>query len=69
METLKRKVAKLGYESFLTTASRQLRLWVVERLITERDVATERHALTLQDTFVAEHRRIASGLTKREYLS
>jgi len=56
------RVAKLGYESFLTMAARQMRLWVVESLITDREVATERNALTLQDTFVAEHRRIASGL-------
>ncbi|HEY9409662.1 MAG TPA: ABC transporter ATP-binding protein [Jiangellaceae bacterium] len=57
------RVAKLGFESFLRMVTRRLRLGVVERLLTEREVAVERHALTLQATLVAEHRRIADDLT------
>lgn len=57
------RVAKLGYSSFLKMISRQLRLFVVENLMIGRDVALERHALTLQDTLLAEDKRIAAGIT------
>lgn len=57
------RVAKLGYDSFLRMVNRQLRLFVVENLMVARDVAVERFALTLQDTLVAEHRRIAGDVT------
>lgn len=56
------RVAKLRYASFLKTVSQQLRLHVVENLMIGRDVAVERHALTLQDTLLAEDHRIASGI-------
>jgi ATP-binding cassette subfamily B protein len=42
------RVAKLRYASFLKTVSLDLRLNVVENLMIGRDVAVERHALTLQ---------------------
>lgn len=57
------RVAKLGYRSFLRMVTRRLRLGVVENLLTGRDVAVERHALTLQGVLVAEHHRIAESLT------
>ncbi|MDQ3577718.1 MAG: ABC transporter ATP-binding protein/permease [Actinomycetota bacterium] len=57
------RVAKRSYLSYLRMVTRNMRLGVVERLLTSRDVAVERHALTLQDTLVGEHRRIAHGLT------
>ena len=56
------RVAKLRYASFLKIVSQNLRLNVVENLMAGRDVAVERHALTLQDTLLAEHRRIAEGI-------
>ena len=56
------RVAKLRYGSFLKTVSQELRLLVVENLMIGRDVAVERHALTLQDTLLAEDRRIADGI-------
>lgn len=58
------RVAKLGYASFLRMVSQHLRLFVVENLMIGRDVALERHALTLQDTLLAEDRRIATGITE-----
>lgn len=57
------RVAKLGYASFLRMISRQLRLFVIQNLMIGRDVAVERHALTLQATLLAEDRRIAAGIT------
>lgn len=56
------RVAKLRYASFLKTVSQELRLHVVENLMIGRDVALERHALTLQDTLLTEDRRIADGI-------
>jgi ATP-binding cassette subfamily B protein len=44
--------------------TRHLRLFVVENLMVARDVAVERFALTLQDTLIAEHRRIAGEVTR-----
>ena len=57
------RVAKLGYESFLRIVSQDMRRYVLERLIGERDLAMERHALTLHGTLLAEDRRISSGIT------
>ncbi len=56
------RVAKLRYASFLKTVSQQLRLHVVENLMIGREVAVERHALTLQDTLLAEDERIAGEI-------
>jgi ATP-binding cassette subfamily B protein len=58
------RVAKLGYDNFLRMVTRHLRLFVVENLMVARDVAVERFALTLQDTLIAEHRRIAGEVTR-----
>jgi ATP-binding cassette subfamily B protein len=60
------RVAKLRYGSFLKTVSQELRLHVVENLMIGRDVAVERHALTLQDTLLAEDRRIADGIVTEQ---
>lgn len=57
------RMAKLGYQSFLKMVSQTLRLFVVENLMVARDVAMERHALTLHDTLLQEDRRIATGIT------
>jgi ATP-binding cassette, subfamily B, bacterial len=57
------RAAKQGYASFLSMVSRQLRLDVIENVMVARDVAVERHALTLQATLLAEHRRIAADVT------
>ncbi|MGP4020696.1 ABC transporter ATP-binding protein [Saccharopolyspora sp. 5N708] len=58
------RVAKLGYENFLAMISQQLRLHVVENLLSARDVSLERHAFTLQDALLAEHRRVAAEVTR-----
>ncbi|HEX9336629.1 MAG TPA: ABC transporter ATP-binding protein/permease, partial [Pseudonocardiaceae bacterium] len=57
------RAAKQGYASFLSMVARQLRLDVIENVMVARDVAVERHALTLQATLLAEHRRIAADVT------
>jgi ATP-binding cassette subfamily B protein len=57
------RAAKQGYASFLSMVSRQLRLNVIENVMVARDVAVERHALTLQATLLSEHRRIAADVT------
>lgn len=58
------RTAKMRHESFLRTVSRQLRLWVVENLITGREVAVERYALNLRERLLAEHRRIAGSVMR-----
>jgi ATP-binding cassette subfamily B protein len=57
------RVAKLGYLSFLRMVSQRMRLNVVEMLMARREYATERIALTLRDTLLAEQRRIAGTVT------
>jgi ATP-binding cassette subfamily B protein len=57
------RAAKQGYASFLSMVSRELRLDVIENVMVARDLAVERHALTLRATLLAEHRRIAADLT------
>ncbi|WP_199442699.1 ABC transporter ATP-binding protein [Umezawaea beigongshangensis] len=57
------RAAKMRYESFLRMVTQNLRLFVVENLLTARDVAVERQALTLQDVLIAEHRRISGVVT------
>lgn len=57
-------IAKIGYQHFLAMVSRKMRLFVVENLLAARDVAVERHALTLQRALVREQRRIAIDLTR-----
>jgi len=57
------RAAKQGYASFLRRVARQLRLDVIENVMVARDVALERHALTLQATLLSEHRRIAADVT------
>jgi ATP-binding cassette subfamily B protein len=57
------RAAKQGYKSFLSMVGRELRLDVIENVMVARDLAVERHALTLQATLLAEHRRIAADIT------
>lgn len=57
-------LAKLGYEHFLAMVGRNMRLYVADNLLVARDVAVERHALTLQQPLVAEQRRISIELTR-----
>jgi ATP-binding cassette subfamily B protein len=57
------RAAKMRYESFLRMVTQNLRLFVVENLLTARDVAVERQALTLQEVLIAEHRRISGVVT------
>jgi ATP-binding cassette subfamily B protein len=57
------RAAKQGYASFLSRVARELRLNVIENVMVARDVAVERHALTLQARLLAEHRRIAADIT------
>ncbi|WP_433268493.1 ABC transporter ATP-binding protein [Actinosynnema sp. CS-041913] len=56
------RVSKLRYQHFLDSVTRNIRKGVVEEVATERDFALERHALTLQERLLAEHRRIADSL-------
>jgi ATP-binding cassette subfamily B protein len=56
------RVAKLNYVHFLGTISRNMRKWVLEDASTGRDLALERHALTLQERLLAEHRRLGTSL-------
>lgn len=56
------RVSKLRYEHFLDSVTRNIRKGVVEEVATDRDFALERHALTLQERLLAEHRRIADSL-------
>ncbi|HEX4702483.1 MAG TPA: ABC transporter ATP-binding protein [Pseudonocardiaceae bacterium] len=58
------RAAKQGYAAFLSMVARQLRLDVIENVMVARDVAVERHALTLQATLLSEHRRIAADITR-----
>ncbi|MEU5691566.1 ABC transporter ATP-binding protein [Actinosynnema sp. NPDC020468] len=60
------RVSKLRYEHFLDSVTRNMRKGVVEKVATDRAFALERHALTLQDVLLAEHRRIAESLMADE---
>ncbi|GAA0215289.1 ABC transporter ATP-binding protein [Saccharothrix mutabilis subsp. mutabilis] len=60
------RVSKLRYEHFLDSVTRNIRKGVVEEVATDRDFALERHALTLQERLLAEHRRIADSLMADE---
>ncbi len=60
------RVSKLRYEHFLDSVTRSMRKDVVEEVATDRDFALERHALTLQERLLTEHRRIADSLTVDE---
>lgn len=62
------RMAKLGYESFLKMFSRRRRLQIVENLMVAREVAMERHALTLHDTLLQEDNRIATNITAEAVL-
>ncbi|WP_255616935.1 ABC transporter ATP-binding protein/permease [Saccharopolyspora sp. 7B] len=59
------RAAKIGYSSFLNMVQRRLQLHVAENLLVARDVATERHALGLQEPLLSEHRRITADVTAR----
>ncbi|RKT52595.1 ABC transporter ATP-binding protein [Saccharothrix australiensis] len=56
------RASKLRYEHFLDSVTRNIRKGVVEEVTTDRGFALERHALTLQERLLAEHRRIADSL-------
>ncbi|MFE9743462.1 ABC transporter ATP-binding protein [Saccharothrix saharensis] len=60
------RASKLRYEHFLDSVTRNTRKGVVEEVATDRDFALERHALTLQERLLAEHRRIAESLMADE---
>ncbi|CCH28151.1 ABC transporter ATP-binding protein [Actinosynnema sp. NPDC047251] len=60
------RVSKLRYEHFLDSVTRNIRKSVVEEVATHREFALERHALTLQEQLLAEHRRIADSLVDDE---
>ncbi|KOX12122.1 multidrug ABC transporter permease [Saccharothrix sp. NRRL B-16348] len=60
------RASKLRYEHFLDSVTRNTRKGVVEEVATERDFALERHALTLQEQLLGEHRRIANSLMADE---
>ncbi|MEU4800697.1 ABC transporter ATP-binding protein [Actinosynnema sp. NPDC023587] len=60
------KVSKLRYEHFLDSVTRNIRKSVVEEVATYREFALERHALTLQEQLLGEHRRIADSLVEDE---
>ncbi|MFF2013520.1 ABC transporter ATP-binding protein [Streptomyces sp. NPDC058195] len=57
------QVGKLDFLSFLSNATRQLRIGVVQDLIVKREVAAEVRAYRLQEPLMAEHRRVARLLT------
>jgi ATP-binding cassette subfamily B protein len=57
-------IAKLGYRHFLAMVARNMRLHVVENLLVARDVALERHALTLQQPLLREQHRISADLAQ-----
>ncbi|QFU86043.1 ABC transporter ATP-binding protein [Amycolatopsis sp. YIM 10] len=57
------RVAKLNYRTFLHLVGRQRRKWIVDDVLTGRDAALERHALTLQAPLLAEHRALCDELT------
>ncbi|RZQ63821.1 ABC transporter ATP-binding protein [Amycolatopsis suaedae] len=56
------RVAKMNYQHFLDTVTRNMRKSVIEEAATYRDLALERHALTLQDRLLGEYRRVAASL-------
>ncbi|WP_447005656.1 ABC transporter ATP-binding protein [Saccharothrix isguenensis] len=60
------RASKLRYEHFLDSVTRNTRKGVVEEVATHRDFALERHALTLQERLLGEHRRIADSLVVDE---
>jgi ATP-binding cassette subfamily B protein len=60
------RVAKLNYQHFLDTVGRNIRKSVVEEVATYRDLALERHALTLQEPLLAEYERITASLMREE---
>lgn len=60
------RVAKLNYQHFLDTVGRNIRKSVVEEVATYRDLALERHALTLQEPLLAEYERITESLMREE---
>ncbi|MEV0680014.1 ABC transporter ATP-binding protein [Actinosynnema sp. NPDC050436] len=60
------RMSKLRYDHFIDSVTRNLRKSVVEEVATHREFALERHALTLQERLLAEHRRIADSLVDDE---
>ncbi|MDU0291982.1 ABC transporter ATP-binding protein [Saccharothrix longispora] len=60
------RASRMRYEHFLGSVTRNTRKGVVEEVATERDFALERHALTLQEQLLAEHRRISDSLVVDE---
>ncbi|GGP60392.1 multidrug ABC transporter permease [Saccharothrix coeruleofusca] len=56
------RMSRLRYEHFLDSVTRTMRQRVVEEVATFREFSLERHALTLQERLLAEHRRIAESL-------
>lgn len=60
------RIAKLNYQHFLDTVTRNVRKSVIAEAATYRELALERHALCLQDRLLGEYRRIAASLTRDE---
>jgi ATP-binding cassette, subfamily B, bacterial len=54
-----RHVAKLTYSNFLTNASQRRRMLILDRLLTDRDQATERFACTVTPALLAEYEEVA----------
>jgi ATP-binding cassette subfamily B protein len=60
------RIARLNRQHFLDTVTRQMMKNVVTEAATARRFALERHAMTLQDRLLAEHRRITAELASSE---
>jgi ATP-binding cassette subfamily B protein len=60
------RVSKLNHEHFLNTAIRQVRKAVVEEAATNRVMALERHAFTLQTQLILEYHRVSESLALEE---
>jgi ATP-binding cassette, subfamily B, bacterial len=60
------RVSRLGRKHFLDTVTRQLTKAVLVEAATARRFAVERHALTLQERLLAEHRDLTAELARDE---
>ncbi|WP_432279000.1 ABC transporter ATP-binding protein [Nocardia brasiliensis] len=58
--------ARLNYEHFLGTVTRNLQKSVIDHATTSREFALERTALGLQDRLVADYRRVTKSLLARD---
>lgn len=60
------RVGRLNRRHFLDSVTRHMRKSVIEEVATSREFALERHALTLQERLLGEHRRVTSSLMADE---